>query len=236
MKAGEEVNRIRRISHQDRKRVWPMARHPYLNSVHRTAHRNINNVRSTIYSWGTNSVHQTPLRGANNTRLITDRWETDNSQLTSRWDVNNLQSIVSYSENETLGARLKPTYISQEVRRLVEPILKVLPEMEKPKIVKEVRELVSIIIELILELHESNFDISNLPPLVGTKLDDGSLLIEWFFLNYRVGFVIEEDPPKSIWYLVSKSASLDSNSSGSLINIDKKALLTKLISYVAVNS
>ena len=150
----------------------------------------------------------------------------------SHWNI----SQVPHLRNETLGGEFRLTYISQEVRRIIEPIIRTLSETKSPDVVKEVQELIPMVIEIVLELSKSNFDLSNLQPLNATNLEDGSFLIEWIFPNYRVGFVIERDPKESIWYLVSKSESSDSNLSGNLDIHDKKALLTRLVSHVALNS
>ncbi len=161
----------------------------------------------------------------------------------SREETDNIQSIshrefraVSQLRNVTMGGEFELKYVSLAITRIIEPVLRVLSKTKDANIIKEVRELVSIIMNVVLELNMSNFDTSNLPPLVATNLEDGSFLIEWLFRGYRVGFVIESDPQEAIWYLISKSKSSDSNQWGSLVVSDKKELLTRLVSHVALNS
>ena len=96
--------------------------------------------------------------------------------------------------------------------------------------------MIPIFIEIFLELRKSDFDLSNLQPLTAANLEDGSFLIEWIYSNYIIGIVIDNDPKDSIWYRISKSEFSDTNVSGKLVVDDKKALLTRLISYVATNS
>lgn len=143
---------------------------------------------------------------------------------------------TSSSGSVTYGGRPEPTYLPQELTRITDPVMKALLETKNKDIVKDVRELIAIIVELLLQLSASNFDIKNLPPLHGVNLDNGSFLIEWLSTNYRVGFLIEADPKESIWYLILKSASSDSNLSGSLTGQERRATLTQLVSYVASNS
>ncbi len=159
--------------------------------------------------------------------------EVENSigATTSHWNI----SQISHLRNETLGGKFRLTYVSNEIRRIIDPTLKALSETKNPEVSKEVNELIYTIIDIILELNKSKFDVSNIPPLVATNLEDGSFLTEWLFTNYRIGFVIEVNPKESIWYLVSRSGSSDTNLSGSLVDY-KKELLTQLISYVTANS
>ena len=143
---------------------------------------------------------------------------------------------VSQPRNTTEGGGFKLEYVSLAITRIVEPILKALSDIKDAQITEQVEEIVNSIINLILDLNSSDYDISNLPSIVAANLDDGSFLIEWLFLNYRVGFVIEKDPKESIWYLISKSATSGYNQSGNLADTDKKELLKSLVSYVAANS
>ncbi|MBA7692372.1 hypothetical protein ES703_100939 [subsurface metagenome] len=196
-----------------------------------------NSMRSTSH-WDANSAPPISHWG---TAWSTTHWDTNSAPSTSHWNTNSAPLTihwepVPFSQNQTVGGQFKLTYISQEVRRIIEPIFMPLSKTKNPDIVKEVRELVSIITESILELNQSYFDISNLPSLIAANLEDGSFLIEWIFLNYRVGFVVEADPKESIWYLVSKSESSDSNLSGSLADRNKKTVLSQLVSHVALNS
>ena len=77
-----------------------------------------------------------------------------------------------------------------------------------------------------------NIDIGKIPALNATNLEDDSLLIEWTFPTFRIGFVIETNKEDSVWYLVSTIEKTDFNKSGSLISIDKERLLMDLVSFV----
>jgi len=154
------------------------------------------------------------------------------SNSTSEWNL----AGTSSSGSASYGGRPELTYVPQELTRIIEPVMKALLETKNPDIVKDVRELVAIIVELLLQLSTSNFEIRNLPPLHGVNLDNGSFLIEWLSPNYRVGLLVDTDPKESIWYLILKSESSDSNLSGSLTGRERRAALTQLVSYVASNS
>lgn len=158
--------------------------------------------------------------------------DTDTIGTTSHWDTAEIPRL----SNETTGGRFWLRYITQETGRIIEPVIRSLSETKNPDVTKEVQELIPIFTEIFLELRKSDFDLTNLPPLNAANLEDGSFLIEWIYFNYRIGIVVEKDPKDSIWYLISKSESADSNISGKLSGDDRKALLTALVSYVAMNS
>lgn len=107
-------------------------------------------------------------------------------------------------------------YIPLDVVRIVAPILEALARSRDPRVNSEVIRLVEDLVGLLSQLAKVNVNVSNLPSLYGTSLDDGSFLIEWLSPNYRVGFVVEANPDKSMWYLIMKADSVELNSSGSL--------------------
>jgi len=143
---------------------------------------------------------------------------------------------TSNSGRYTSGGRDVRPYVPQEVVRIIEPVLNALSKTENRSIVDQVGEVIGDIVELVLRLNGSKLEISNLPPLYGTNLDDGSFLIEWISTKYRVGFIIDPDPKESIWYLITRGESSDSTLSGSLTSHESKATLSQLVSYVALNS
>ena len=48
--------------------------------------------------------------------------------------------------------------------------------------------------------------------------DDGSILVEWIFDQYRIGVSIENDLDESCWYFVSKPEVGGVMTSGLLLN------------------
>jgi hypothetical protein len=138
--------------------------------------------------------------------------------------------------NDTLGGNFKRVFLEHEVLRIIEQPLRALNENKNQSIVKEAEVLISNIIELSLNLQRLNIDTSSIAPLHASNLEDGSLLIEWIFPNYRIGFAIESNSRDSSWYLVSTNELVDSNASGSLSDIDKKEFLPRLFYFVASHS
>jgi hypothetical protein len=100
---------------------------------------------------------------------------------------------------------------------------------------KEARELLKIFQEITTFLNFSGIDFDYLPSLQLFNVDDGSILIEWIFGNFRVGFSIEPDLEESSWYLVSKKDMGGINASGYLSNIDRKSLFLWLLYFVGLH-
>lgn len=75
----------------------------------------------------------------------------------------------------------------------------------------------------------------HLPPLILQFLEDNSVLVEWIFKDFRIGFVIESDVAKSSWYLVSNS-NLEEASASGILNLDNcELILQRIIEFVLLN-
>jgi len=75
-----------------------------------------------------------------------------------------------------------------------------------------------------------------LPPLKFTWLEDGSLLIEWIFKDFRIGFSIEPKEDDSSWYLVSNHNLDEASNSGMLKFNELEVLLVDLVEFVLANA
>lgn len=95
----------------------------------------------------------------------------------------------------------------------------------------------SFLIELqkILDIFEMfRGDLRDLPPLRAYTVDDGSILFEWDFSEYRFGFSIEPNPEESSWYLVTKKSLGSINASGLIYGVNLKNLLAWLTGFIMV--
>lgn len=77
-------------------------------------------------------------------------------------------------------------------------------------------------------------DLRDLPPLVAFMVDDGSILFEWDFRDYRFGFSIEPDPQESSWYLVTRKSMGNINASGMIYGVNLKRLLAWLTGFIVL--
>ena len=141
-------------------------------------------------------------------------------------------NVFSEFRNDTTGRGFKKLFIADEVYRIVKPALKGVREIKVRNVAKQATDIISDIMDSIINLQSWNVDIlSRIPPLHAVALEDNSFLIEWIFSKYRIGFVLERNKRESMWYLVS---TIEENvlASGMLSRTDYKKLLAGLISFV----
>lgn len=75
----------------------------------------------------------------------------------------------------------------------------------------------------------------NFPPLVLQNLHDGSVLIEWIYPDFRIGFSFESNIKESSWYLVSNKHLKEVSSSGLLDISEVEGLLIYLLHFIISN-
>jgi hypothetical protein len=78
--------------------------------------------------------------------------------------------------------------------------------------------------------------IGSLSPLRISLNEDDSVLIEWIFRDFRIGFSIETDRSQSNWYLVSNQNLNQVDLSGLLSSQNIGELLSVLIAFVLSNT
>ncbi|MEW6348866.1 MAG: hypothetical protein AB1646_07360 [Thermodesulfobacteriota bacterium] len=75
-------------------------------------------------------------------------------------------------------------------------------------------------LQLVLNaLEEARFDVGGLPSLGVAMVEDGSVLLEWASVNYRLGFSLEPNSEDSSWFLITSREFGGLNASGFLTNI-----------------
>lgn len=136
----------------------------------------------------------------------------------------------------TIGGRFWTSYIAiADVDYIVEPVLKTLHETEDPKVKEDARKLILGILSVIHSLTKLGSEFGHMPSLQAANMDDGSVLIEWIFENFRVGFTIEKNSEESGWYLVSGKNLGQINAYGNLNKADDEKLLSWLLVFVISN-
>ena len=73
---------------------------------------------------------------------------------------------------------------------------------------------------------------SCIPYLHATMPEDGSVLFEWIFKDYRVGFHIEPNPQESSWTLITKKSLGEICASGYITDIDQHKLVSWLLYFI----
>jgi hypothetical protein len=139
--------------------------------------------------------------------------------------------------NETTGSALKVLYFPfPRESGLFNNAWRVVQQINDEEVARNAQNILTMIEEMVVSFQQSRFDLSNLPPLHAFRADDGSVLLEWIFVDYRVGFSIEPNPVESGWYLVSNRNLGEISASGYLTGVDTKNLITWLLSFIFSNS
>lgn len=73
---------------------------------------------------------------------------------------------------------------------------------------------------------------SCIPYLHAAMPEDGSILFEWIFKDYRVGFHIEPNPQESSWTLITKKSLGEICASGYITDIDQHKLVSWLLYFI----
>lgn len=121
------------------------------------------------------------------------------------------------------------------VYRLIESALSKLDKLQASEIISEGRNLLTTLVETIRRTNTPYYDSINLPELQVLINEDGSLVIEWPFDDFRVGFTIEKNKDESGWYLVTTKKLGFINASGYFLDIDRRKLLDWLVNFVTTN-
>ena len=91
----------------------------------------------------------------------------------------------TYSDH--LDLRLPPL----SVQHLITPAWNAVGQVEDQKVADEARNILLIIEKTILIAQSKGVDLGHLPQLHAFDVQDGSILIEWIFDDFRVGVSIE---------------------------------------------
>ena len=74
--------------------------------------------------------------------------------------------------------------------------------------------------------------LESLPPICVFEAEDGSLLVEWIFTHFRIGFSLEPEKQDSGWFLVSDDTAGGISASGFLDGINIEWLISWLLGFV----
>lgn len=113
-------------------------------------------------------------------------------------------------------------------------VKEILPEIGNPSIVEQTESLLSAIHWMIQQTSIRTEGSNDIPPLRGHIEDDGSVLLEWIFPDFRMGFNIEPSPGDSGWHLVMNKKRGNFTASGPLT--DKLNILLTLVSLIVSNT
>jgi hypothetical protein len=99
---------------------------------------------------------------------------------------------------------------------------------------KQAVRLATSILDLI-EDQLPNYNYTTLPPIHAAELDNGGIIIEWIFEDFRMGFNIEMNIDKSGYFLVSKESAGEIRSSGYLKGLKLETIIQSLLTLILNN-
>lgn len=142
--------------------------------------------------------------------------------------------LILQNEDQTFGGAYIGRYreLSRE-SRIVDKSWNFLQDLDQNHLVDKAKDILSIIQDSVLFLTGNGIDLSHLPQLEAFNVDDGSLLIEWLFEDFRIGFSLEINISESNWYLVTNQKLGEINASGYLSDTKKTVLW--LLNFIISN-
>jgi hypothetical protein len=166
---------------------------------------------------------------------------THAAQVTDTKTVYTLPREINYRfsnrpANETIGS-IRQHYVPLPVGSDVLGVARELTlRIDNKDIARRARKLLSSIQEIISIFQKVRLDLSYIPPLRAFEADDGSVLFEWSFRDYRIGFSIEPDPQESGWYLITNQNLGEISAAGHISGVNLQTLIIWLFSFIIMNS
>lgn len=111
----------------------------------------------------------------------------------------------------------------KDVSNLVKEAREIIPQIKIQVVAEQLNKLL-LSIRMMFEIEQRkrpNLNLSDIPPLTAQVEEDGAILLQWKFPDFRVGFNIEPDPNKSGWHLVSNEKLDEITASGRLSNTNE---------------
>lgn len=146
-------------------------------------------------------------------------------------------SIPGQLANETSGGYTHFNFLPLHLGpNLLRRAWQLIHKLDDRDIANQARRLLSAIQEGVSIFQELHLDLSHLPQLQPFIADDGSVLFEWIFHDYRVGFSIEPDPDESGWFLITDHNLGEITASGMISGTDLQTLTLWLLSFIVSHS
>lgn len=147
-----------------------------------------------------------------------------------------IQQTERYA-SETIGSRVLHNYLLlRSDSGLFDEAWAVVNKLGNIQIAQVVKKLLRTLDEHMLAFRGLQFDIGSIPPLHAFAADDGSVLLEWAFRDYRVGFSIEPQIEESSWFLVTNKNLGEITASGNINGLDLNNLTLWLLNFVLSHS
>lgn len=104
--------------------------------------------------------------------------------------------------------------------------------LDDNRLAEDVKRFLHILQDMIIRTLPTQLEFGAIPELGAHYVEDGSVLLEWIFQNYRIGFSIEPNPYESSWFLVTDAYLGSIGASGLLQRAELSALLHWLLNFI----
>lgn len=136
------------------------------------------------------------------------------------------QNILPFSESKNITTAIG----TQIVPDRIQGALSAINEHPNIDVKQRAENLLNQIQKIITTFTCVEFDLDTIPKIHAfTYESDDSILLEWVFEEYRIGFSIETVDSESGWYLVTKESLGKINASGYLTDEDTVLWLMNFI-------
>lgn len=165
--------------------------------------------------------------------------ETDSGIVSSLFPEDEFSDLNELGDkDQTYGGHVDLRFPPLPVQDLIIRAWTTVATVKDDTTANECRRILQIIAESILFFQTQGFDLGHLPRLHTFDLEDGSLLIEWIFDDFRIGFGVEPTPSESSWYLVSNARLENINQAGDIPQneLETQDLMLRLVNFVVSNS
>lgn len=105
--------------------------------------------------------------------------------------------------DSTIGSYGEVDYLSQAVHDVFNDAWNVINSIADTSQKQFTTIVINRIQTQIEILNRFNLDTSKINKLYASVVDDGSILFEWIYDSFRIGFSIEDEVDTSSWYIVS---------------------------------
>lgn len=110
-----------------------------------------------------------------------------------------------------------------------------IPAIQDANVKNSTISLIIKILKLVTLYFNQHNESKFLPALNFNQLEDKSVLMEWIFKDFRIGFSIEPNPEESSWYLISNNKIDESTLHGLIVDKDFDTNLKRLLLAVFRN-
>jgi hypothetical protein len=134
--------------------------------------------------------------------MINDKCKEVKSKTSSVSTIGNVVTTESTTA-EIKGSAYLSDKFHPDISEITHSAHAIVDKLENHIVINQAKELLTIIEDTLEFLQQKGVDISYLPSLIAIEFDDGSLLVEWVFNDFHLGFSIEPLREESSWYIVT---------------------------------